>query len=74
MDKFSTEQLTEYFDFLDELRESGVTNMFGATPYIKKEFGLSRDGAEAVLKSWMRTFKRDVPANERAANATEGQP
>jgi hypothetical protein len=23
----------EYFEFLDGLRESGVTNMFGAAPY-----------------------------------------
>ncbi len=26
--------------FLDALRDSGVTNMFGAAPYLQKEFGL----------------------------------
>ena len=29
-----TEQEEEVFEFLDALRESGVTNMFGARPYI----------------------------------------
>lgn len=31
---------TEYFEYLDELRESGVTNMFGAAPYLVSEFGI----------------------------------
>lgn len=25
-------EFKRYFDFLDDLRESGVTNMFGASP------------------------------------------
>ena len=28
----------KYYEFLDNLRESGVTNMFGATPYLVKHF------------------------------------
>jgi hypothetical protein len=30
----------EAFDFLDNLRDSGVTNMFGARPYLERQFGL----------------------------------
>ena len=28
----------EYFEFLNELRDSGVTNMFGAAPYLQEAF------------------------------------
>lgn len=38
----------EHLTYLDELRESGVTNMFGATPYVQKEFGLSSRDARLV--------------------------
>lgn len=43
--------------FLDGLRESGVTNMYGARPYLMDEFPeLSEREASAVLSFWMRTF------------------
>lgn len=42
--------------FLDELRESGVTNMFGAGPYLSREYGLSKNKAREVLSYWMQTF------------------
>tara|TARA_R100000781_G_C4024568_1_gene108356 strand:- start:316 stop:549 length:234 start_codon:yes stop_codon:yes gene_type:complete len=48
----------EYFEFLDELRESGRTNMMGAGPYLRREFGMDRNEARKVLLRWMRT-KRD---------------
>lgn len=47
----------EYFEFLDMLRESGVTNMFGAVPYLMEEFDhLAYDEARDILKAWMETF------------------
>jgi hypothetical protein len=46
----------EHLKFLDELRESGVTNMFGATPFIEEEFGLNHDRSVEILVYWMRTF------------------
>lgn len=49
-----TEELKqEIFEYLDELRESGITNMFGATPYIEKEFGLSKKESRRTLSEWM---------------------
>ncbi len=63
----NTEMLSEYFRFLDNLRESGVTNMYGAGAYIKEEFGMSVKEARTVLKLWMQSFSEDETAEERAA-------
>jgi hypothetical protein len=49
----SDEARAKYYEYLNELRESGVTNMFGATPYLQRRFGLERREAEAVLMAWM---------------------
>lgn len=49
--------MREYFSFLNVLRESGVTNMFGASPYLQNEFGLTRYEAREVLSAWMKQFK-----------------
>lgn len=47
----------EHLEFLDELRESGVTNMLGARRYILYEFpDLSKQEAGEVLIYWMKTF------------------
>jgi len=52
----------EYYEFLDNLRESGVTNMFGATPYLIEEFSdLSQVEAREILKNWMDTFSDRHP-------------
>ena len=45
-----------YFDYLDQLRESGITNMFGASPYLQEAFDLDRYEAKDVLLEWMQTF------------------
>ena len=43
----------EYYDWLEELRQSGITNMLGASPYLAEEFGLSRTEAREILSDWM---------------------
>jgi len=61
-----------YFVFLDILRESGVTNMFGAAPYIEQEFGLTKREAQAILARWMETYgDGSLTAAERAAKIKE---
>lgn len=50
---------SEVYAFLDELRESGITNMFGAAPYIADEFGINEREARAWLKSWMSDFGKE---------------
>ena len=44
----------EYFEYLDLLRESGETNMFGAGEYLQREFGLDRREARDILMTWMK--------------------
>lgn len=55
----------EHLTYLDELRESGETNMFGARPYIETRFGLPRSQAGYVLSAWMKTFDRDKSIEQR---------
>lgn len=50
------DQMEEYFNFLDSLRESGITNMFGAAPYLKKAYSLRLEYAKRVVGLWMKTF------------------
>ena len=54
----------EHLEYLDDLRESGVTNMFGAAPYVEATFGLSRSESRAVLTYWMRTFGERHPRED----------
>jgi len=56
------EKLGEYLEFLDDLRESGVTNMFGAGAYIRGAFDIARDEASKILTYWMHTFSERNPA------------
>ena len=46
--------------FLDALRDSGVTNMFGAAPYLQKEFGLDKRESRQVLANWMQSFSESL--------------
>ena len=51
------------FEYLDALRDSGVTNMFGAGPYLQEAFGLSRWEAKDVVLAWMQTFRDRKKSN-----------
>ena len=57
-----SERQAEYFQFLNELRESGITNMFGAARYLEDKFPeLSRQEATTELSAWMKSFdKKDA--------------
>lgn len=50
------DELEDYLEFLDDLRESGATNMFGAASWLENNYGISRDLAKQVLLYWMDTF------------------
>ena len=54
----------EHLTYLDNLRESGVTNMFGATEYIEREFSVSKKDAREILSYWMKTFSERHKDNE----------
>ena len=49
----------EYWIYLENLRRSGVTNMFGASPYLQSAFGLTRSEANSILADWMRNYNPD---------------
>jgi hypothetical protein len=49
--------MEKYFEYLKSLRDSGVTNMFGATPYLEAEFNMTRKQAVFVLSRWMESYR-----------------
>jgi len=44
----------EHHDYLISLRDSGETNMWGAAPYIEREFCVSYVEAKNILLEWIR--------------------
>lgn len=59
-DGICTELKSQVFTYLDELRESGTTNMYGASTYVREEFGVGKREAMYLVSSWMREFKAGV--------------
>jgi len=51
----------EQLEYLDDLRESGVTNMFGAGPYVREEFGIDRREAKQVVLYWLESYEERHP-------------
>lgn len=66
------QHLTEYFKFLDNLRDSGAINMFGAAPYLRREYGgMTITEARQVLRAWQDTRKRrPTPTSSSTTHAT----
>jgi len=52
------------FNFLEALRASGATNMFGAAPYLQDSFGLSKSEAKKVLIKWMKSYESVAEGHE----------
>lgn len=57
--------LPMFFCELDDLRDSGVTNMFGAAEYLD----LPKREGRIVLGLWMKTYDPDKCPSERALRA-----
>lgn len=69
----SDSQRDYYFRYLDQLRNSGRTNMFAAGAYLKAECGLDRELASTVLGAWMANYEewckyRDTELQPKQAN------
>ena len=56
--EISEKEMEKYFEYLVELRDSGVTNMFGARPYLMAAFDLDAKTASHVLTQWIKSFSR----------------
>ena len=61
----------DMFIFLNDLRDSGVTNMFGAAPYLQKEFGIDQKSAREVLANWMQSFSENLDYKDRKLSHEE---
>lgn len=48
----------KYWIYLEKLRRSGETNMWGASPYLQKEFGLDKYTANSILTEWIKNYDR----------------
>ena len=58
----------KYFRYLDQLRESGETNMWGAAEYLERTFSeltCDHNRSREILFSWMRyTEKRHAESED----------
>lgn len=69
--KWTGKSLEKAFAFLDDLRESGVTNMYGASPYLEGRFpGWGKSKCIRALTLWMKTFTAES-VEARAKKALE---
>jgi hypothetical protein len=50
------------FIYLNRLRESGETNMFGASPYLACAYDIPRREASKILTAWMQ-WVNENPSN-----------
>ena len=56
----------EHLEYLDNLRDSGVTNMYGAGAYLEVDFPeLGRREAREIVGYWMQTFSDRHPPKEK---------
>ena len=50
----------EHLEYLNDLRESGTTNMYGAAPYVVGRFQVSRTEARIIVQYWMESFEERI--------------
>ncbi len=67
------EQALEIVHYLDDLRSSGQTNMFGAAPYLVNELGIDIKQARTALSTWMK-LDLSRSARERAVEVLASLP
>jgi len=62
---------TQHLKYLDALRDSGVTNMFGASSYIVDRFGVDKREAKDILAFWMNSYPYNYDEIAESANVEE---
>ena len=60
----TTQDEKEIFEYLNSLRESGQTNMFGAAPYVADAFDMPIKDARLYLSTWMKVFNKEGKYDE----------
>lgn len=71
VDDFTKDEIFHFFDYLDDLRSSGITNMFGATRFLTGAFGVSEREGSQILSAWMDTFDGKTVLAARVTRAFE---
>ena len=59
--KRANDRCQKYFDFLEQVRQSGETNMYGAVSNLQDEFPelrYNRERARKVFLAWIKSFDR----------------
>ena len=54
----------EVFLYLEELRASGKTNMFGAHIYVMGDFEISKSLAIKLVSAWMKSYQKEYDEEE----------
>lgn len=50
------DEWNDYYETLEDIRKSGIVNMFGSAPYLAEHCGIGVKLAEEVLLSWMGNY------------------
>lgn len=53
----SFDKYKECYNYLEALRKSGVTNMWGARDYLEREFDFDQELADHILFMWMNHYE-----------------
>lgn len=65
------ERTAQVFEYLDDLRDSGATNMWGAASYVEKNFLCSEGTAIKLTGAWMDSIDGELSAMDRALSVIE---
>ena len=49
----------EHLTYLDQLRASGATNMWGAGAYVQERFSVNKYDANKIVGYWKQTYGKD---------------
>ena len=49
-------KVTDFFDELNAVRESGIINSFGIPQYLRETYELSKPEASKVFSAWTKSF------------------
>ena len=50
------EEWNEYYQTLEDIRKTGICNMWGASPYLAEIEDIDEDLAKEVLLSWIENY------------------
>lgn len=58
MSQINENEISEELEYLETLRRSGETNMYGAAPYLQSMFGHDINRCREILCYWMDNYER----------------